>query len=79
MSIARENEDETENVPHSKAPAWESALSTREDMEESAPWQMKQPLPLLAPHISAREKSLRAHSLQRGVFSTAKMARRRVY
>jgi hypothetical protein len=79
MSMARENEEEMENVSHSKPWDWESALSTSEGSDASAPWQMKHPSTFLAVRTASPEKKRRAHSLHNGVFSTTKMAKRRVY
>jgi len=79
MSMARENDEETENVSHSNPVDWETAFSTRDGSAASAPWQMAHASPGFAGRAADGEKNRRAHSLHKAGFSTAKMAKRRVY
>jgi hypothetical protein len=78
-STGRGNDDDTENVFHSKVRAWESALSTREGSAESSPWQMKHSSPQPAARVAPSGKSLCEQPGHKAYFSTVKLAQRRVY
>ena len=79
ISMARENDDEMENVSHSKLLDWESAFSTRDGSAASAPWHMKHSSPRSEMLAASSEKKRLAHFAHNADFSTTKMAKRRVY